>query len=101
MFKHNQNDPEDQWIDDSSDIEMADPDAQYSVLEHIIDHRTRYGEYQYLCKWKGVDEDENTWEPADKIEDDAPQATIDFHRMIMNKDRRNRARKIGKGNKRG
>jgi len=31
--------------------------------EAILNHRRRYGKTQYLVKWKGYPDSENTWEP--------------------------------------
>jgi hypothetical protein len=38
-------------------------EAEYEV-EQIKAHRKRRGQTEYLVKWKGYDENENTWEPA-------------------------------------
>merc|ERR1712012_1299525 len=34
------------------------------ILEKIIDKRKRKRKVQYLVKWEGYDEKDNTWEPA-------------------------------------
>jgi hypothetical protein len=36
---------------------------EYEV-EKIVDKRTKNGVTEYLVKWKGYEEDENTWEPT-------------------------------------
>ena len=38
-------------------------------VEHIVDKRIRRGEVQYMVKWKGYDDGENTWETANDIID--------------------------------
>ena len=54
-----------------------DEDTQYTI-ERITDHRITKDGKQYLVHWKGYDEDENTWEPAEAIEKDAPGAVDDY-----------------------
>ena len=93
MLKHYHDDPEHKR--EPSDVDMDDADAAgFYVIDRIIDHRTKNGKYQYLVSWKGYDEDENTWEEAFKIEEDAPQATIDFHQMLSKEPRH--AKRIAK-----
>ena len=58
------------------------PDVQgeYEV-EEIVASR-RYGRYktlQYLVKWQGYSEAENTWEPVDHVH--APELVQQFHRQ--------------------
>ncbi|CDH61237.1 hypothetical protein RO3G_15388 [Lichtheimia corymbifera JMRC:FSU:9682] len=36
-------------------------------VERILDHKGRPGHYQYLIKWKGYSEAQNTWEPQDNL----------------------------------
>src|SRR5487761_1247260 len=54
-------------------------EAEYEV-ENIRSHR-RHGKrrlLQYLLKWKGYPESDNTWEPADQIH--APELVKAYHR---------------------
>jgi hypothetical protein len=41
---------------------MIEGEPEYEV-ETIISHRKRGKGYQYLVKWEGYAESENTWEP--------------------------------------
>ena len=43
-------------------------DLEYEV-EAIVGERNENGSTQYLVKWLGYDEDENTWEPYDHVAD--------------------------------
>ena len=38
-------------------------------VEMIVDKRIRRGEVQYMVKWRGFDDSENTWETANDIID--------------------------------
>lgn len=39
-------------------------------VDHIVDYRFRAGQHEYLVKWRGYSEKDNTWEPAEHITDD-------------------------------
>jgi len=38
------------------------------VVKKVVDKRTKRGKTQYLVKWKGWGEDDNTWEPLNNLE---------------------------------
>ncbi|UJR33540.1 hypothetical protein I4U23_020982 [Adineta vaga] len=47
----------------------SDLDEELYTVEKIIKMRTtKKGKVQYLLKWKGFSESENTWEPAENLE---------------------------------
>ena len=50
------------------------------VVEQIVDHRLRYGQYQWLVKWRGYDSSENTWEPASSFLGAIQQDWFDYNR---------------------
>ena len=42
---------------------------------------TKDGKKCLIC-WKGYDEDEDTWKPADNIEQDAPGSVEDYRDIL-------------------
>lgn len=47
-------------------VKFADDHVEYEV-ERILNHRKRRGKLQYLVKWVGYADHENTWIPADEL----------------------------------
>ena len=45
---------------------MEDPNAEYDV-ESVLEARMRKGKLQYLVKWLGYGDEENSWEPAENL----------------------------------
>jgi hypothetical protein len=77
------------WID-NNDTEFPDrhQDPPPTVIidgeeefeaEAIVKKRTRRGKTQYLVKWKGFHDEDNTWEPAEHLTN-APDLITDFDR---------------------
>src|SRR5258707_7675536 len=64
-------------------------EEEYEV-EKVINHRYtgRARTLQYLIKWKGYPEADNTWEPADQVH--APQLIKAYHRQHPLEDKRRR-----------
>jgi len=48
-------------------------------IEEILDSRKYRGKLQYLVHWKGYPSEDNSWEPASVIFEDAPEIVQEFH----------------------
>ncbi len=70
--------------------DLIEGEEEYEV-EKVTNHRYtgRARTLQYLIKWKGYPEADNTWEPADQIH--APQLVKAYHRQSPLEDKRERA----------
>lgn len=53
----------------------GEEEEEYSV-EKILDKRTKGGKVEYLIKWEGYPDSENTWEPQDNL--DCPDIISNF-----------------------
>ena len=55
---------------DKSDSEESET-AQVFIVEKVVSKRkSKAGKTEYLIKWQGYQEADNTWEPADNVSDD-------------------------------
>lgn len=51
----------------SKDLKF-DGGAQYEIIEELLDKRSLLdGDTIYLCRWKGMDPSQDTWEPSAHI----------------------------------
>ena len=57
--------------------ELVDDELEYEA-EKILDSRLSRGKLQYLVKWRGYPNEENTWEPEDNLKH-SPNLLDEFH----------------------
>jgi len=71
-----------------SDAEGSE--EEYSV-EKILDKRLRHGKVEYLIKWEGYPDSENTWEPQANL--DCPEIIQGFEDAAKSKKETDKKRK--------
>lgn len=53
---------------DESNPSGSEEESEDYVVEKIVNRRVNKGKVEYLLKWKGYDESQNTWEPKENLE---------------------------------
>lgn len=59
-----------------------EPEEEFTV-EKIVDMRVKNGKKEYLLKWRGYPDSENTWEPHLNL--DCPELIDDFENKVKKK----------------
>jgi Chromo (CHRromatin Organisation MOdifier) domain len=73
--------------------DLIDGEEEYEV-ERVVNHwhHGKARRLQYLIKWKGYPESDNTWEPSNQVH--APELIREYHKCFPLEDKRARARLI-------
>jgi len=67
--------------------DAAVPEDFFWEVEAVVGRRVNRGRVEYLIRWKGCSEDDNTWEPCANLCDTAMEEATKYHKALKLKEK--------------
>lgn len=66
----------------SAEVATGNLDDSQWLISHIVEKASIAGELHYRVRWKGYEPEEDTWEPSERLKEDAAELVDEYERIV-------------------